>query len=97
MDVGSDYRLGLNRALTGYNYLMARPVYLCPICEREMLSVGFCHLVCPSGHYQEVCSDLFPPDRIVPNRVAAPHSAPGQNSAEAPRPIQTTKDDIEFP
>jgi hypothetical protein len=41
-----------------------RPVYLCPICEREMIQTGFCHLECPGGHYQEVCSDLFPADRV---------------------------------
>ncbi|MHB8628272.1 MAG: hypothetical protein ACYDEO_18950 [Aggregatilineales bacterium] len=75
---------------------MVRPVYLCPICDREMLPVGFCHLVCPAGHYQEVCSDLFPPDRIMPDRVVSLHSAPSRESAEAPCKIQTTKDDIEF-
>ncbi len=41
-----------------------RYVYLCPICEHEMIRTGFCHLECPSGHYQEVCSDLFQPERV---------------------------------
>ncbi len=40
-------------------------IYECPLCEQPMLAVGFCHLVCPTGHYQEVCSDLFVPDRIA--------------------------------
>lgn len=65
---------------------MARPIYLCPICDREMLPTGFCHLVCPAGHYQEVCSDLFLPDRAFsePNQ-------PDRKLAEASGKTHSTK------
>ncbi len=29
-----------------------------------MIAIQGCHLICPVGHYQEVCSDLFTPDRL---------------------------------
>jgi hypothetical protein len=60
---------------------MTRYAYLCPICEREMLKTGFCHLECPLGHYQEVCSDLFPSERTA-------ESMPDDSAAAVPRKQQ---------
>ncbi len=57
--------------------------YLCPICEREMVKVGFCHLECPAGHYQEVCSDLFQADRIELSVTDAQQSAQTEKRIEA--------------
>ena len=53
-------------------HMTSRAVYLCPLCEQELQPIGFCHLICPAGHYQEVCSDLFMPDRIESDRASDP-------------------------
>jgi len=53
------------------------------LCDQPLIAVGFCHLVCPIGHYQEVCSDLFPADRI---------EADPRASADQPGPITISKE-----